>query len=99
MLLSSDEPAAVYSACALFGFSVGNVITFPALIVSREYGPAAFGIAMGLSAAVIQIAYALGPGLLGALRDLSGGYGAPVAACIALDMAAGLALLLRRQRV
>ena len=82
-------------ACAVYGFSVGNVITFPALIVQREFEAAAFGMLIGLSTGIGQFTYAFGPGLLGVVRDASGGYGAALALCIALKLTAA-AMLLRR---
>jgi MFS family permease len=82
-------------ACAVYGFSVGNVITFPALIVQREFEAAAFGMLIGLSTGIGQFTYAFGPGLLGVVRDASGGYGAALALCIALKLTAA-AMVLRR---
>jgi cyanate permease len=50
---------------------------------------------VGLTWAIIQFTYAFGPGILGALRDLTGGYGAPLLFCVVLKIAAGVAILLR----
>src|SRR5204862_1466405 len=50
--------------CAAYGFSVGNIITLPSLIVQREFPPAAFGMVLGLSTAIGTFAGALGPGLI-----------------------------------
>ena len=60
------------AACALFGFSVGNLITLPALIVQREFDPRSFGVLVSLITAINQITYAFGPGVIGLLRDLVG---------------------------
>ena len=56
----------------MFGFSVGNLITLPSLIVQREFDPRSFGVLVSLLTAITQITYAFGPGVIGALRDLSG---------------------------
>ena len=53
---------------------------------------------VALSTAVVQILYAFGPGLLGILRDSSGGYGVPLAVCIALNLAASVVIMLRPRR-
>src|SRR5581483_11948069 len=42
------------AACAVYGFSVGNLITFPALIVQREFEAASFRLLIGLSTAIAQ---------------------------------------------
>ena len=96
MLLTTD-PTALLAACAVYGFSVGNLITFPALIVQREFEPAAFGMLIGLSTGLGQFIYAFGPGLLGVARDASGGYAAAVALCIALNLVAAAIVSKRPQ--
>ena len=70
------------AACALFGFSVGNLITLPALIVQREFDPRSFGVLVSLITAINQITYAFGPGVIGLLRDISGSYALPFYGCI-----------------
>lgn len=89
------EPAALYVACAVYGLSAGNLITLPSLVIQREFEAAAFGMLVGLSWAISQFTYAFGPGLLGALRDMSGGYVVPLALCIALKIAAAMMILMR----
>lgn len=84
---------ALFAACALFGLSVRNLITFPALIVQREFEAPSFGLLIGLSTAIGQFVFAFGPGLLGLVRDLSGGYRAPLLLCVALDLAAAAIVL------
>lgn len=89
-----EAPLLVYGACAVYGFSVGNNITLSPLIVQREYGADLFPVIVALSSAVVQLVYAFGPGLLGILRDVSGGYGLPLAACIALNIIASILVML-----
>ncbi|WP_409191477.1 MFS transporter [Bradyrhizobium sp. RDM4] len=82
------------AACAVFGFSVGNLITLPSLIVQREFDSAAFGVLISLNTAINQVTYAFGPGVVGLLRDVSGGYALPFYLCIALEaVAAGLIMV------
>jgi cyanate permease len=95
VMIWTSEADTLLIACAVYGFSVGNVITFPALIVQREFEAAAFGMLIGLSTGIGQLTYAFGPGLLGVVRDVSGGYGAALALCIALKLTAA-AMVLRR---
>lgn len=97
MIAFANTPSALYVGCLVFGFSVGNVITIPALIVQREFPPAAFGLVIGLSTAVSQFTYALAPALLGIVRDSAGGYAPVLALCATLQLA-GAALVLRAPR-
>jgi MFS family permease len=98
VLMLTTEPAALFFGCALFGLSAGNLMTLPALIIQREFEPAAFGMLVGLSWAISQFTYAFGPGLLGVVRDLTGGYGAPLGVCIAFEIAAAAVILMRQKR-
>ena len=86
---------ALIAACALFGFSVGNLITLPALIVQREFDPRSFGVLISLITAINQITYAFGPGVIGLLRDVSGSYALPFYGCIALELTAAVLIMMR----
>jgi len=94
VLIRTDNEVAVFAACALFGFSVGNLITLPSLIISREFSAASFGLLVGLSVAINQVIYAFGPGVVGWLRDFSGSYSASFALCMAMEIAAAVIILI-----
>jgi MFS family permease len=94
----TDNPAVLLASCGVFGLSVGNVITLPSLIIHREFDANAFAMLIGLSTAIGQFTYALGPGLLGLLRDASGGYDAPLLICAALETIAAAIVLVRGLR-
>jgi predicted MFS family arabinose efflux permease len=98
LLALPDSPAALYVGCALFGLSVGNVITLPALLIQREFSPGSFGLVIGLSTAVGQFALALAPGLFGVLHDATGGYAAVLLVCIALQVVAAVLVVVTRRR-
>src|SRR5581483_7918010 len=83
------------AACALFGFSVGNVITLPSLIVQREFDARSFGVLVALQTAIAQVTYAFGPGVIGVLRDLSGSYTVPFYCAIALELIAAVLIMIR----
>ncbi|MBV8168504.1 MAG: MFS transporter, partial [Alphaproteobacteria bacterium] len=95
MLLFPDVPPALYGGAVLFGLSVGNVITFPALIVQREFPAAAFGVVIGLANAIAQFAFAFAPALLGIVHDLAGGYPPALVLCITVQLAAAIVVLRR----
>ncbi len=97
VMTQAQDATTLLGACAVYGFSVGNVITFPSLIVQREFPAAAFGLLIGLATGISQFTYAFGPGLIGLVRDATGSYGASLALCIALNLCAA-AILLRPAR-
>ena len=95
ILINLSNTYAVYFACALFGFSVGNLITLPALIVQRDFPAESFGVLISLNTAVTQVTYAFGPGVIGVLRDLTGSYTVPFIMCIALELIAAVLIMVR----
>ncbi len=93
VLLQSTSPAVLLACCAVYGFSIGNMITFPPLIIQREIGSAAFAAAMGLGTSISGIVSAFGPGIVGVVRSVSGDYRTAFAMCVVLDVvAAGIVL-------
>ena len=94
-MTQTTDVVALFIACAVFGLSVGNLITLPAVVIQREFEAAAFGMLVGLSTAIGQFTCVIGPGLLGLVRDVTGGYNASLALCIALELAAAVAILWR----
>jgi MFS family permease len=98
VLISTRDATLLLVACALFGFSVGNLITLPALIIQREFPASSFGILVALNTAINQVTYAFGPGVIGLLRDASGSYTLPFAGCIALQLAAAALIMVRLRR-
>ena len=95
LLLWPATPAALYLGSVIFGLSVGNVVTLPALIVQREFAARSFGLVIGLSSMVGQLGLSAGPALLGAMHDATGGYPAAIGLCLGLQLVAAL-LILRR---
>jgi MFS family permease len=86
----TDDVRLVLAACAVFGFSVGNLITLPPLIIHREFEAKSFTVVMGLFTAISGTIGALGPGLIGLVRGWSGGYGAALALSIGLEIVAAM---------
>jgi predicted MFS family arabinose efflux permease len=100
IITNSRNEMVLIACCALFGFSVGNLITLPSLIVQREFDPRSFGVLISLITAINQVTYAFGPGVIGLLRDASGSYALPFYTCIALELTAtGLILVRGRSEV
>src|SRR5947209_5972276 len=95
VIINLQSELALFAACALFGFSVGNLITLPALIVQREFEARSFGVLVSLITAITQVTYAFGPGVVGVFRDASGSYMLPFYGCIALELAAAVLIMMR----
>ena len=95
VLINLRNDYALIAACGVFGFSVGNLITLPSLIVQREFDSRSFGVLVSLQTAIAQVTYAFGPGVVGVLRDLSGSYTLPLYCCIALELTAAVLIMIR----
>jgi predicted MFS family arabinose efflux permease len=95
ILINAHNEVVLIAACALFGFSVGNLITLPSLIVQREFDSRSFGVLISLITAINQVTYAFGPGVVGVLRDLSGSYALPFYGCMALQVVAAALIMVR----
>jgi predicted MFS family arabinose efflux permease len=95
IIINLHNDIALIAACALFGFSVGNLITLPSLIVQREFNPRSFGVLISLITAINQVTYAFGPGVVGLLRDASGSYTLPFYGCIGLELIAAVLIMVR----
>jgi MFS family permease len=88
LLLASDAPAAVLVGCCLFGLSVGNVITLPAIFAQREFAPTRYGAVVNRVWTVGQTLFALGPIGAGALLAATGTPAWTIAACLVMQLAA-----------
>jgi MFS family permease len=91
----TDDVQLVLLASAVFGFSVGNLITLPPLIIHREFEVQNFTVVMGLFTSISGTVGALGPGLIGLIRDWRGDYGAALLLAITLEAIAAAIVLAR----
>lgn len=93
-MIWTTNAAILLTACAVFGFSVGNVLVFPALILQREFAAPAFPKLVSFAIAITQFVYALGPGVVGWLRGLTGSYHAPLMLCVVMEISAAVIVLI-----
>ncbi|WP_291687716.1 MFS transporter [Bradyrhizobium sp.] len=98
VIIHSRSEIVLIAACGLFGFSVGNLITLPSLIVQREFDARSFGVLISLITAINQVTYAFGPGVIGLLRDASGSYALPFYGCIGLELTAAVLIMVRGRK-
>ena len=96
--INTRNEYALFAASAVFGFTVGNAITLPSLIVQREFSAASFGVLVSLVTAICQFTYAFGPGLIGVLRDWTGNYTMPFYLCMAFELVAAAVVLIRAKK-
>ena len=93
MMVFPSRPV-LYIACVGIGLGVGNLISLPGLIVQQEFPAEHFGKIVSLIVACTQYTFAFGPGVMGVIRDVTGGYAVPLMLCILLEgLAAGIVLL------
>jgi MFS family permease len=95
IIINAHNQIVLIAACGLFGFSVGNLVTLPSLIVQREFDSRSFGVLVSLLTAINQVTYAFGPGVIGLLRDISGSYALPLYGCIGLELLAAMLIMVR----
>jgi MFS family permease len=95
IILQADTVPMMLAASALFGFSVGNLITLPPLIIHREFEAASFVVVMGLSNAISGTIGALGPVLVALVHGWSGNYDASLVLCIVLELVAAAIVVQR----
>lgn len=97
VMASSSSPATLFAASVVFGLNVGNLITLPPLIIHAEFGGRSFATVFGMTSAAIQIGVAAGPGLVGVLRDATGGYPAAMGVLAGFDVVAVVSVLWGRR--
>ncbi|OLB04430.1 MAG: hypothetical protein AUH14_10940 [Candidatus Rokubacteria bacterium 13_2_20CM_69_15_1] len=97
-MIGWPSPSVLYVACALFGLGVGNMTTFPGLVVQVEYPKEHFSRVVSFVVAINRFTFAFGPGLLGAIRDWSGSYTAALAVCVGCEVVAAIVIVMGRRR-
>lgn len=99
VISQASNTTALFLACAVFGFSIGNLITLPALIVQREFAASSFTVVLGLTMAVSGVVNACGPAAMGLLRDMTGSYATPLLVGVAIQIVSAVAVLIRPHRL
>ena len=95
VILHATSTTVALLACAGCGLFFGNILVLPSLIVQREFAARSFAVLISLSSAIGQITYALGPGIVGWLRDFSGSYQLPFYICAAIELSAAFVVLIK----
>lgn len=95
VMINFHGDAALLAGSAVFGLTVGNAITLPALIIQRDFDTRSFGVLVSLVTAINQVTYAFAPGLIGLIRDLAGNYNAAFYLNVVLEIAAAGIVLIK----
>lgn len=95
-LQATADHAVSLALVLVFGFTMGNIFMMQALLVGEIYGITSFATVYGMTAAAGQSASGLGPILVGALEEATGGYRTPF--LLTAGMTALGALVLSRAR-
>jgi predicted MFS family arabinose efflux permease len=86
ILMVTTSPALLVTGCVLFGLGLGNMTSFPALIVQREFPARHFARVVSMVVAINQFAFAFGPALLGRLQHSDGAYTHALFACLVMQV-------------
>jgi MFS family permease len=93
-LISASSVPMLVVGCALFGLAVGNLVSLPGLIVQQEFPKRDFARIVAMIVAINQFAFAFGPALLGRLQQPDGSYTRALMACLAMEAAAAVIVLI-----
>jgi len=93
ILMATTAPELLVAGCVLFGLGLGNLTSLPALIVQQEFPTRDFARIVSMVVAINQFAFAFGPALLGRLQQPDGAYTHALVACLVMEMAAAVIVL------
>jgi MFS family permease len=82
--------------CVLFGLGIGNLTSFPPLIVQKEFDREDVASVVALVIAINQGVFAFAPAIIGALRDTTASYQLPFVLIAAVQCLAAVIILLGR---
>ena len=93
LMASVPSPGMLLLGSMIFGLGVGILITLPPLLTQEDFGTTSFGTIFAMVNGAMQLGVALGPSIVGVLRDRWGGYEGALYVLAAVD-ALAMALIL-----
>lgn len=96
LLTFSSGSVGLTLGCVLFGLGIGNLVSFPPLIVQKEFDREDVVTAVALIFAINQGVFAFAPAIIGALRDTTANYQLPFTLIAVVQVIAGMIILLGR---
>jgi len=85
--------------CVLFGLGIGNLVLLSPLIAQREFAPNDVPRVVALVTAVNLAVFSFAPAVFGLLREATGDYTAPFLVAAAVQLTAGVVVLLGRHPI
>jgi MFS family permease len=95
-LAFDTSPAVLLLGCVLFGLGVGNLVLLTPLIAQREFPSEQVARVVALVTAINLSVFAFAPALFGWLREVTGSYTLPFLVAAAVQLLAGVIVLLGR---
>jgi MFS family permease len=96
LLIFSSGWVGLTLGCVLFGLGIGNLTSFPPLIVQQEFDRQDVVTVVALIIAINQGVFAFAPAIIGALRDTTANYQLPFALIAVVQLLAAVIILLGR---
>lgn len=96
LLIFGGGPVGLTLGCVLFGLGIGNLTSFPPLIVQKEFEREDVATAVALIVAINQAVFAFAPAVIGALRDVTADYRTPFMLAALIQFLAAIIILLGR---
>jgi MFS family permease len=97
LLAFSSGSVCLTLGCVVFGLGIGNLTSFPPLIVQKEFDREDVVTAVALVIAIKQGVFAFAPAIIGALRDTAADYRLPFVLIAVVQLLAGAIVLLGRR--
>jgi len=97
LLIFSSGWAGLTLGCILFDLGIGNLTSFPLLIVQKEFDREDVVTAVALIVAINQGVFAFAPAIIGALHDTTANYQLPFALIAVIQLLAAVIILLGRR--
>jgi len=97
LMATTQSPWALLLGSMAFGVGVGILITLPPLLTQEAFGTSSFGRVFAMVNGTMQVGVALGPSVVGVLRDHWGGYEGALYVLSAIDALAMVLMVRGRQ--
>ncbi len=96
IVLKASSEATLFLGAAVIGLPVGAIVMLPSLLLRETFGAHHYGRIYALANVGLALGIGVGPGVVGWMRDLAGGYGPALWLLAAVHLAAAITILCRR---
>ncbi len=92
LVLHAEGETMLFVGAAIVGLPVGAIVMLPPLLLRQAFGPRHYGRVYALANVGLALGIGLGPGVVGRLKDLAGGYGPTLWMLAAVHLVAALTI-------